>query len=372
MPNGPIGRRRKSAGGPPPPWPAGRFSPPADWAIWQFFNYGALPRAVRTGAAPGRPGRAFPWPVGRAFLGPTRPGLLWRRVGLAWPAAIRQGVARQPGGRAHPRWAAPSVGGLRGRPGEIKVPKTPQRPRPTVGRPLKRSENYRHTDIQTYRHTDKQANGQTDKQANRQTGKQTSRQAGRQTCRQTGKQANRQANMQTNRQTGKQTCMLVHTCVCMSVCLYVCTYIHTDIQTYRHTYVRTYVRMYVCLYVCMYVHTYVSHIVSFAGLINASRCFCAVVAGRQVHPSWGALVGASGNAAARGARPPARERRPPPQQRPHTTLQGSPAPHPPRRLVRPDARFLVRARSSLWQTVPPSPGRFPGTLLCADIEVNER
>ena len=50
--------------------------------------------------------------------------------------------------RAHPRWAAPSAGGLRGRPGEIKVPKTPQRPRPTVGRPLKRSENYRHTDIQ--------------------------------------------------------------------------------------------------------------------------------------------------------------------------------------------------------------------------------
>ncbi len=44
--------------------------------------------------------------------------------------------------RAHPRWAAPSAGGLRGRPGEIKVPKTPQRPRPTVGRPLKRSENY--------------------------------------------------------------------------------------------------------------------------------------------------------------------------------------------------------------------------------------
>ncbi len=44
--------------------------------------------------------------------------------------------------RAHPRWAAPSAGGLRGRPGEIKVPETPQRPRPTVGRPLKRSENY--------------------------------------------------------------------------------------------------------------------------------------------------------------------------------------------------------------------------------------
>jgi hypothetical protein len=61
---------------------------------------------------------------------------------------LRQGVARQPGGRAHPRWAARSVGGLRGRPGEIKVPKTPQRPRPTVGRPLKRSANYRHTDIQ--------------------------------------------------------------------------------------------------------------------------------------------------------------------------------------------------------------------------------
>ncbi len=203
MPNGPIGRRRKSAGGPPPPWPAGRFSPPADWAIWQFFNYGALPRAVRTGAAPGRPGRAFPWPVGRAFLGPTRPGLLWRRVGLAWPAAIRQGVARQPGGRAHLRWAAPSAGGLRGRPGEIKVPKTPQRPRPTVGRPLKRSGNYRHTDIRTYRHTGKQA----------------------------------------NRHTGIRT--------------YVQAYGHTYRHTYRHTYVCTYVCTYVRMYGCMYVHTYV-------------------------------------------------------------------------------------------------------------------
>ncbi len=53
------------------------------------------------------------------------------------------GLLSRPAGRgAHPRWAAPSVGGLRGRPGEVKVPKTPQRPRPTAGRPLKRSENY--------------------------------------------------------------------------------------------------------------------------------------------------------------------------------------------------------------------------------------
>ena len=65
--------------------------------LCQFFTLIYLFCAAGTGAAAGRSGRAFPRPVGRAFLGPTRPGFLWRRVGLAWPAANRQGVVRQPG-----------------------------------------------------------------------------------------------------------------------------------------------------------------------------------------------------------------------------------------------------------------------------------
>ncbi len=118
--------------------------------------------------------------------------------------------------------------------------------------------------------------------------------------------------------------------------------------------------MNVCTYVCMYVHTYVSHIVSFAGLINASRCFCAVVAGRQVHPSWGALVGASGNAAARGARPPARERRPPPSSGPTPLFRD-----PPPRIRRAASSSRTRVSSSVLvplcgKRCPPLLGAFPG------------
>ncbi len=50
---------------------------------------------------------------------------------------------------------------------------------------------------------------------------------------------------------------------------------------------------------------------------------------------------------------------PGPRQRSHTPLQGPPAPHPLRRLVQPDARSFVCARSPWWQTVPPSPQRIP-------------
>ena len=72
---------------------------PKSWPAPARAGYGAghdFGNFLNTGGHPRGPSRRRPGPVGRAFLGPSGQGLLWRRVGLAWPGAIRQGVARHP------------------------------------------------------------------------------------------------------------------------------------------------------------------------------------------------------------------------------------------------------------------------------------